>query len=124
MGDHPDGYLSGLDSYFGITGELKTELTAFAGRLFTKYFGRQATEADLETAFEYIRGIPEGNESDGYSLSFPDESKKLLECAFGAAQLAGAMNWNYIQGVWSQIGARGINSEDEFHNYEHQRKRP
>lgn len=118
-----EGYLEDdYTRYFGYTEALGRELKRFTAELFEKYIpGRQPTEQDERRVFHHIRQT-EG-EGPGSTMTFPREKKELLAYAFDQASMAGAVNWNYINGIYKNFYTRGIKTADDAYDFDFERDR-
>ena len=111
-----------ITRYFGYTEALGRELKRFTAELFEKYIpGRQPTEQDERRVFHHIRQT-EG-EGPGSTMTFPREKKELLAYAFDQASMAGAVNWNYINGIYKNFYTRGIKTADDAYDFDFERDR-
>ena len=52
-------------------------------------------------------------------MTFPERKKKLLAYAFDQARKAGKVFWNYIDGIYKNLGFRGISCVEEAQEYEY-----
>ena len=56
-------------------------------------------------------------------MTFPREKKELLAYAFDQASMAGAVNWNYINGIYKNFYTRGIKTADDAYDFDFERDR-
>lgn len=122
--DEGTGYLEDVEApeqYFGWTEAAGRELAKITRELFTAYWpGRSPDDRDRQRVFYYIKKQDQGEDGE-WTMSFPEERKALLAYAFEAASRAGAVNWNYIAGVYRNLGARGIETVEQAHEYDEKR---
>ena len=78
--------------------------------LVDKYWGRKATDADMKRISTLIR--------DFKNRTVSEDKLQLLEYAFECSLNANAMNWNYIQGVFDRLRARGITTLDQAYEFD------
>lgn len=81
-----------------------------AASLVDKYWGRKATDADMKRISTLIR--------DFKNRTVNEDKLQLLEYAFECSLNANAMNWNYIQGVFDRLRARGITTLDQAYEFD------
>ncbi|MCU6701292.1 DnaD domain protein [Muriventricola aceti] len=109
------------ERYFGWTEAAGRELAKITRDLFAAYWpGRSPDDRDRQRVFFYIKD-QQMDEDGEWTMSFPEERKALLAYAFEAASRAGAVNWNYIAGVYRNLGARGIKTVEQAHEYDEKR---
>lgn len=114
--------LEDITTYFGYTEALGRELKLFTGELFEKYApDRKPNEQDERQVFHFIRQYD--GEGPGGVMTFPREKKELLAYAFEQANMAGAVNWNYINGIYRNFNNRGIKTADDAYGYDYERDR-
>lgn len=107
--------------YFGWTEAAGRELAKITRDLFAAYWpGRSPDDRDRQRVFFYIKDQRQDEDGE-WTMSFPEERKALLAYAFEAASRAGAVNWNYIAGVYRNLGARGIKTVEQAHEYDEKR---
>lgn len=110
-------YLSELNSYFGITEEIKLEAAQFTRELFGKYTTRQPTRRDVIQVFELVMTTNRG-EGGSWKLWLDDEKKEVLEYAFGQASDSGSRTWSYIRGVLDKLRERGLKNQRDCEYYD------
>ena len=109
------------ERYFGWTEAAGRELAKITRDLFAAYWpGRSPDDRDRQRVFFYIKDQRQDEDGE-WTMSFPEERKALLAYAFEAASRAGAVNWNYIAGVYRNLGARGIKTVEQAHEYDENR---
>ena len=110
-----------ITRYFGYTEAIGLEVRKITEELFDTFRpGAQPTTRDeLEVFHKVIHREGEGRE--GTVLTIPEENKALLVHAFEQAAMAGAVNWNYINGIYRNFNARGITTVEQAYDYEVER---
>lgn len=110
-----------ITRYFGYTEAIGLEVRKITEELFDTFRpGAQPTTKDeLEVFHKVIHREGEGRE--GTVLTIPEENKALLVHAFEQAAMAGAVNWNYINGIYRNFNARGITTVEQAYDYEVER---
>ena len=109
------------ERYFGWTEAAGRELAKITRDLFAAYWpGRSPDDRDRQRGGVYIKDQRQDEDGE-WTMSFPEERKALLAYAFEAASRAGAVNWNYIAGVYRNLGARGIKTVEQAHEYDEKR---
>lgn len=109
------------ERYFGWTEAAGRELAKITRDLFAAYWPeRSPDDRDRQRVFFYIKD-QQMDEDGEWTMSFPEERKALLAYAFEAASRAGAVNWNYIAGVYRNLGARSIKTVEQAHEYDEKR---
>lgn len=109
------------ERYFGWTEAAGRELAKITRDLFAAYWpGRSPDDRDRQRVFFYIKDQRQDEDGE-WTMSFPEERKALLAYAFEAASRAGAVNWNYIAGVYRNLAARGIETVEQAHEYDEKR---
>ena len=109
-----EGYLEDdYTRYFGYTESIGAEVRSFTQELFDRFRpGTKATQRDELEVFHRIIDR-EGSGEESTVLSVSKDKKALLVYAFEQASLAGAVNWRYIEGIYRNLRARGIDNIDE-----------
>lgn len=109
-----DGYLEDdMTRYFGYTESIGAEVRSFTQELLDRFRpGTKATQRDELEVFHRIIDR-EGSGEESTVLSVSKDKKALLVYAFEQASLAGAVNWRYIEGIYRNLRARGIDNIDE-----------
>lgn len=120
--DPPEDFLcevkEDITTYFGFTQELGAELREITAKLFAEFLpSKEPTPYDERRVFFAIKEQEQGENGD-WTMTFPEEKKRLLAYAFEEARARGALNWRYIQGILNRLSARGIKSVDEAFDYE------
>ena len=114
--------LEDISRYFGYTEALGSELRRFTEDLYAAYLpGTRPTKQDERRVFQYI--MHQEGEGQETVLSFPKEKKELLAYAFEQASMAGAVNWNYIAGIYRNFMDRGIHKIYDAYQYDQKMKR-
>ena len=86
--------------------------------LIKKYWGRNPTDTDIDNVYGLIIKVNVQERK-----AYIDENKKeLLEYAFQSSSNANAMNWNYVNGVMSNLMSREIKTIDEAYEFDIKRK--
>lgn len=110
-------FLSEINSYFGMTEEIKMQIKHITEELFDKYFTRQPSKQDMLKVFEYVYR----SESTGFrqaNLSIDKDKRDVLEYAFSQASLSGNNNWAYIDGIFVNLRQRGLKTLDDCEDYD------
>lgn len=110
-------FLSEINSYFGMTEEIKMQAKHITQELFDKYFTRQPSKQDMIKVFECVYH----SESTGFrqaNMSIDQHKKEVLEYAFQQASLSGNDNWAYIDGILVNLKQRGLTSLDDCERYD------
>lgn len=79
--------------------------------LMKKYFGRKATDADIEIANNAVLVPEKGNGT--LELVVSEERKELLEYALKKAALANSINWQYALAVLKNLQSMGVKTVDD-----------
>ena len=110
-----------ITRYFGYTEAAGLELKKVTQQLYETYLPNETpTEQDERRVFFFIKEQTEGPDGQ-WTLTFPREKKELLAYAFEQAQGAGALNWNYIAGIYRNFNSRGVKNVDDAIDYEFNR---
>ena len=110
-----------ITTYFGYTQALGTELKKTTTELLRQYWPQHTPDAnDERRVFHYIFETQKTPDGDTV-MTFPRERKALLAYAFEQASSAGAVNWNYIQGIYRNFAARNIDTVDQAYAYDERR---
>lgn len=97
--------------------EQANDLRETLDQLFRRFLpGTTPSEMDLQWGWSFLRE----KDDQGRTL-FPLEKKKLLAYAFEQASLAGAVNWNYIKGIYRRFRQRDIKTVEEAIEYDFER---
>ena len=119
-----DGFMldkEDIASYFGYTETLGLELKKITKQLYETYLPTERpTEQDERRVFLHIKSQEQGPGGE-WVMTFPQAAKELLAYAFEEASKAGAVNWNYIEGIYRNLGSRGIKTVDQAYEYEAER---
>lgn len=106
-------------AYLGVTPEMEQSAALFAQSLFKRWTSRQPTAEDVMHVFLAIRRQEFDQKAQKWSISFPQESRKLLMYAFEQASNAGKPgDWNYIGGILRNLHQRNIKTLEEADNYD------
>lgn len=89
---------------------------ALSESLLMKYWGRAPTDADIDHVHGFIVCVKGGN------VKISEDKAQLLAYAFECSVKANALNWNYIQGVWDRLRARGIENIDQAYEFDVRRE--
>lgn len=109
---YTDKSYSDLDSYFGMTPEIKDQLIRFTAELFEENLPDHIPSGnDLKNVYETICNQIQ-DDAGNWSIEIDGRKKSDLLYAFQAAADANAVNWNYISGV-----LRNLNQGGESHEY-------
>jgi len=110
-----------LTRYFGWTEETALELDHITSVLFAEFLpGTEPTDEDRKQVFNYTQIQAEDNGS--FSIQFPKERKELLAYAFEIARKNHAVNWHYINGIYRNFSARGIETREDAIAYEYEHR--
>lgn len=114
-----EGYLEDdITAYFGYTESIGAEVKSVTQELFDTFRpGARATQRDEVEVFHKIVDR-EGSGPVDTVLSVSEDRKALLVYAFEQASLAGAVNWNYINAIYRNFGARNIKTVDDAYGYD------
>jgi len=118
----PDEFLcevrEDITTYFGYTEALGQELQTVANAIWDEFFpGQRPSPGDIRQVFMYV--MDQRRDANGdYTITFPEDRKKMLAYAFDQARLNGALTWNYIKGIYRTWGERGTNTMQAIYNYE------
>lgn len=110
-------FLSEINSYFGITENIKREAQDFTTRLFDKYFTHKPSKQDIIKVFEVVRHserLPNGT----WEMWLDKDKQDILEYAFSQASASGNRNWGYITGVLDNLRRRGLKTADDCEGYD------
>lgn len=110
-------FMGDINSYFGMTEDIKMQVKLITQELFSRYFTREPSQRDMVNVFECVYR----SESTGYrqaKLYIDAERKELLEYAFRQASLSGNDNWAYINGVLERLRQRELYSIDDCERYD------
>lgn len=100
-----------------LTQEQTDELRDTLDQLFKRYLpGTTLNEADLQWGWSFLR-----EKDDEGRTTFPLEKKKLLAYAFEQAAISGAVNWNYIKGIYRNFRQRNITTSEQAILYDFER---
>lgn len=114
-----EGYLEeDLNTYFGYTESIAAEVKSVTQELFDIFRpGYRATQRDEAEVFHKIVDR-EGSGPVDTVLSVSEDRKALLVYAFEQASLVGAVNWNYLNAIYRNFGARNIKTVDDAYAYD------
>lgn len=97
--------------------ELVDDLRDTIDQLFRRFLpGTAISDMDLQWGWAFLQ-----ERDDQGQTYFPRAKKKLLAYAFEQASLAGAVNWNYIRGIYRNFRQRNIKSAEEAIIYDFER---
>ncbi len=108
------------ENTYPTTNEEKEKFVALTQKLFRKCTNRQPTAMDMQNVFDNTHTRKEL--SDTVAIAAYDHDKaELLEYIFDIAAKNDKVNWNYIDGVYSNYAKRGIHTvmDAERDNWEH-----
>lgn len=88
------------------------ELISLSEKLIKKYWGRSWTEIDIENIEGLIVSF------DGEEAAINHEKLKLLEYCLDKSVQAGAMNWNYVNGIIKRLRLRKISTLSDAYRYD------
>lgn len=115
----PDAFLStiredgDITRYFGWTEAASKVVTETTEALFREFCPEiTPTPEDRRRVF-YLIYQQERDEDGAWSMTFPEEKKELLAHAFEIARARHAVNWNYINGIYSKFAERGIKTREQ-----------
>lgn len=109
-----------ITRYFGYTPEAGQEAERTAVELYKIYLpGKQPDTQDVARVFHAITDKEIGE--CGPVLKVRQAKKELLAYAFEQASLAGAVNWNYINGIYKNFHRRGITTIGQAYDYDMKR---
>ena len=113
-------FLPEINSYFGITEDIKREAQDFTTKLFDKYFTHKPSKQDILKVFEVVRHserLPNGT----WEMWLDKDRQGILEYAFSQASASGNRNWGYITGVLDNLRRRGLKTADDCENFDVER---
>lgn len=106
-------------SYFGYTEALGVELAETTAHLWAEFFpGKTPGPYDEKRTFFQIMVQHHDEETDEWSISFPEENKELLGYAFEQGRKRGKLFWGYIESVMRNLRDCGIKTVDEAYENE------
>lgn len=94
----------------GDDGDIRTRAREIAFSFVDKYWGRKATDADVD----YISGLI----TDFKSVTVSEKKTELLKYAFECSASANVLNWNYIHGVIDRLKTRGITTLEQAYEFD------
>lgn len=108
------------DARFGVTPEIKANVSALTSEIFRRFAVRQPTPADEVRVFRSVVGeVDDPRCPGGRSLEVHPDRKDLLLYACEAASKAGRPgDWNYIDGVLTRLHQRGISTLEQAEDYD------
>lgn len=122
VSDFCAGRNSDPDEYFGMTPEIRTEVAAVTDAIFARFTTRTATEHDRSQVFLALYENRRDERTGLWTMTLPEENKRLLMYAFEAAANAGkAGDWRYISGVLAKLRQRNISTLDQAEDYDDDR---
>lgn len=105
--------------YFGVTEQDLATVAAYTDAIFAKFAKRLPTDADWANVFQAIHISNHDEQTDTWTISFPQDRIKLLLYAFEQAALAGKPgDWKYINGVLGRLAQRGISTLSQAEMYD------
>lgn len=105
--------------YFGVTEQDLVTVAAYTDAIFAKLAKRLPTEADRANVFQAIHQSHHDEQTDTWTVSFPQDRIELLMYAFEQAALAGKPgDWKYINGVLGRLAQRGIATLSQAEMYD------
>lgn len=110
-------FLSEINSYFGMTEEIKLQVKQITFELFDKYFTRQPSKQDMIKVFERVYH----SEMTGFReaiMTIDTNKKEVLEYAFQQASQSGNDNWAYLDGILTNLRHRGLKTLDDCEGYD------
>lgn len=110
-------FLSEINSYFGMTEDIKREVQGFTAELFDKYFTRKPSKQDIIKVFEFVEKAeqrPDGT----WEMRLDKDRREILEYAFSQASASGNQDWAYITGVLNNLRIRGLKNADDCEGYD------
>lgn len=105
-----------LDTYFGMTDEIKAEFKDLTEELFRGCFGTSSTPADVVKVFKAVFEVRKT--AEGQYPAVNEDKFGVLRYAFEAAALAGKKGWGYIDGILRQLRKRGLTSYEECKRFD------
>lgn len=115
------GFLADLNTYFGITEDLKREIMGFTQEIFRRYVGRKPTEHDATCMFLHVYDSKQ-DAHGRWVIEFPERKRELAEYVFKQAASNGNVSWSYIEGIYANLLRRGIASLDDAEQYDFERE--
>ena len=94
----------------GGDGDIRTRARETAFLFVDKYWGRKATDADMD----HVSGLI----TDFKTMEVSEDKTELLEYAFECSSGANALNWNYVHGVIDRLKARGITTLEQAYGFD------
>ena len=108
-----------IDAYFGLTDDIRAEVTAFSDALFSKFTNRQPTDADDVQVFHAICERHKDETTESWAIRVSKDGKDLLMYAFEEATKTGKPgDWKYINGVLNALSSRGIQTLQQAEIYD------
>lgn len=110
-----------MSEYFGANEAVQSEARAITSMIFKSFGLRQPTEQDAMMVFRHVANHAQTEQ--GWQITFPEESVKLLMYGFEQAGKVGSPgNWNYIDGCMARIHQRGITTLEQAEDYDFERE--
>lgn len=108
--------------YFGVTDKDLEIVSAYTDAIFSKFARRSPTDTDRANVFHAIRHSEKNEQTQEWTVAFPQERIGLLMYAFEQAALSGKPgDWKYINGVLAKLAQRGIESVEQAEEYDYDR---
>lgn len=105
--------------YFGVTEQDLATVSAYTDAILSKFAKRLPTDADRANVFQAIHMSHHDEQTDTWTISFPQDRIELLLYAFEQAALAGKPgDWKYINGVLGRLAQRGISTLSQAEMYD------
>lgn len=123
----PDAFLTAIREdgditrYFGWTDAAGQEVRETTLALFKEFAPEITPTPEDQRRVFYLIKHQEQHEDGSWTLTFPEEAKELLAHAFDIARARHAVNWNYINGIYTNFAARGIKTREDALAYEETR---
>lgn len=89
--------------------------------LYKQYWGKQPKEFDYTLAYKLICWVHFSKEKGRQPLNMSEDDIELLTHSFNASAMADTPTLSYVTGVFKRFRERGIQSADEFWDYETKR---
>ncbi len=109
-------------AYLGVTNQGLSVASAYADTIFERFTKRTPTDIDRINVFQAIYHQEHDEDTDTWTVTFPQDRIDLLMYAFEQAASAGKPgDWRYINGILARLHQRGITTVEQAGDYDYER---
>lgn len=103
--------------------DVKARFYSTVDSLYSTMWAKTPTEYDYANIYRLLLWLHRKKGNSETQLEMGEDDINILSHSFDAAAMAGAKNLSYVSGVFKRYKERGIQSDDDFWDYEFKRNR-